>query len=139
MWLSAQWLDDPAFETAGRDLSRRLATDSTVLDSPLRDDDDPVGFYAWLLATRPEGLTTACLGDPQWRIGHTGLSSAAFIPLAGRTPLIVAGQHGSAHTLSSWLARWRADGTPGWQQLRPHAEPTAAGNWAVRATQRPRE
>lgn len=139
LWLSAAWLDDPAFETAGRDLARQLATDSTVLDSPLRDDDDPVGFYAWLLATRPEGLTTACLSDPQWRIGHTGPDSAALLPLAGRTPLIAAGQHRSIHALSTWIERWRGQGAPGWQELRPYAELTAAGNWAIRVTQRPPE
>jgi protein-L-isoaspartate(D-aspartate) O-methyltransferase len=135
-WLSAQWLSDPASRTPGSELAHRLATENRLLESPLRDDDDPLGFYAWLLGTRPPGLTTACLGDPQWRIGHSNPGSAAFIPLAGRTPLIAVGED-SARTVETWIEQWRHDGPVGWDALRPYAEPTPQGNWTIRLSVQP--
>jgi protein-L-isoaspartate(D-aspartate) O-methyltransferase len=99
-WLSARWLNDQATHAAGGALLGKLAAEGTRSESPLAETDDPIDFYAWLLANRPAGLTTACLGDPQWRIGHTDEDSAAFIPLAGRTPLVTVGSQNSARTLA---------------------------------------
>jgi protein-L-isoaspartate(D-aspartate) O-methyltransferase len=131
-WLSARWLGDEETRAAGDELLRGLAADAAESESPLAETDDPVGFYAWLLATRPEGLTTACLGDPQWRIGHTEAYSAAFIPLAGRTPLVTIGSPDSARTITSWIEHWRDAGAPGWNALRPYSEPTSTGDRSIR-------
>lgn len=131
-WLSADWIGDATFNEPGTDLARTLATGTERLASPLREDEDALGFYAWLLATRPEGLTTACLGDPQWWIGHCQPGSAAFIPLAGRTPLTVTGQPDSAKTLTGWVEQWRREGSIDWHTLRPQASPTPHGDWVVR-------
>jgi protein-L-isoaspartate(D-aspartate) O-methyltransferase len=133
-WLSSLWLRNGQSVERGAELAQRLAAESRLLESALRDDDDPVAFYAWLLATRPEGLTTACLGDPQWRIGHTAPGSAAFIPLADRAPLIAVGTLSSVHTLAAWVEQWRRDGSTGWEALRPHAAPAPQGDWTVRVS-----
>lgn len=132
-WLSAHWLSDHETRAVGDLLVRELATGAAESKSLLAETDDPVDFYAWLIATRPEGLTTACLGDPRWRIGHTETGSAAFIPLAGRTPLVTIGSENSARVIASWIEQWRDAGAPGWNALRPYAEPTPAGDRTIRA------
>jgi protein-L-isoaspartate(D-aspartate) O-methyltransferase len=77
-WLSATWLRG-AERAAGETLLNQLITHGRPAAGPLAEDEDHTGFYAWMLATQPAGLTTAALGDPLWRIGCTHAGGAALI------------------------------------------------------------
>ena len=132
-WLSAQWLH-LADDAAGTWLVRNLARDTHTDGDLLTEHEDPVGFYAWLLASRPEGLTTACLGSPAWQIGHAHAGGAAFIPLAQRGPMHTVGDLSSTQTMTGWADAWRAAYSPGWDRLRPVITRAANGDWTVRTT-----
>jgi protein-L-isoaspartate(D-aspartate) O-methyltransferase len=133
-WLSAFWLRDQPTPELGADLAALLAAECITSGGLLSEAEDAVGFYAWLLAARPAGLTTACLGDPAWQIGHSAPGSAAFIPLAGPGPLSVAGNSSSIDTLVTWADKWRAAGSPGWSALRPETAEDSAADRVVRAS-----
>lgn len=132
-WLSGHWLH-LADDAAGTWLVRNLARDTFTGGDLLAGHEDPVGFYAWLLAGRPEGLTTACLGSPAWQIGHAHAGGAAFIPLAQSGPMRTVGDPTSTQAMTSWADAWRAADSPGWDRLRPMITRAANGDWTVRAT-----
>jgi protein-L-isoaspartate(D-aspartate) O-methyltransferase len=132
-WLSSHWLRTQESRALGESLAARLAAEASASTSPLALDDDPLGFYAWLIATRPDGLTTACLGSPAWQIGHSSPHSAALIPLAGAEPLTVVGTPASADAVDAWVEAWRAQGSPGWSALKPEAAQQPDGSWVIRA------
>lgn len=132
-WVSARWLR-AADDAAGADLVRRLARSTRSVGDLLAAHEDPVGFYGWLLATNPEGLTTACLGSPAWQIGHSQPGSAAFMPLASSGPVRTIGEPASIEALTGWADAWRAAGSPGWDSLRPTITRAAGSDWIVRAT-----
>jgi len=131
-WLSAQWLHS-AGDAVGTWLVRNLARDMHTDGDLLSEHEDPVGFYAWLLASRPEGLTTACLGSPAWQIGHAHTAGAAFIPLAQSGPVCTVGGPSSSQAIAGWADAWRAADSPGWGRLRPMITRAASGDWTVRA------
>lgn len=132
-WLSSLWLRQHTNTETGNQLARELAEHAKTAPSVLAGDEDAVGFYAWLLATRPEGMTTACLGTPQWLIGHTAEGSAALLPLAGHGSTTVIGSSTSSDALTSWAGRWRTAGAPAWNELISSTTRTPGGEWLVRA------
>jgi protein-L-isoaspartate(D-aspartate) O-methyltransferase len=132
-WVSALWLHT-ATDEAGTQLVRRLLRGTRTTGDLLAEHEDPAGFYSWLLAANPEGLTTACLGSPAWQIGHSQPGSAAFIPLANNGPIRTVGGSSSTGAMTAWADAWRAAGSPGWERLRPTIT-RAAADWTVRATQ----
>jgi protein-L-isoaspartate(D-aspartate) O-methyltransferase len=69
-WLSAHWLRATSPHT-GTALVERLVEELHTGSPLLAEREDPVCFYAWLLATVLKGLTTAGLATPAWQIGHT--------------------------------------------------------------------
>lgn len=132
-WLSTFWLRDQPTPDLGTDLVTRLVKECTISHQLLDDSEAAEGFYGWLLATRPEGLTTACLGSPSWQIGHSDADSAAFIPLAASGPVSTMGNASSADELNIWAERWRAAGSPRWEDVRPETAQDETGDWVVRA------
>ncbi|HWR46771.1 MAG TPA: rRNA adenine N-6-methyltransferase family protein [Pseudonocardiaceae bacterium] len=132
-WLSAQWLRTRSSQQAGRDLLDQLITDSRTVPGPLTAEENGADFYAYLLAARPQGLTTAALGDPIWRIGYSNPTGAALIPTGEGQIAVHAGDPLAHHKLLGWAERWRSLGRPGYAHLRPQLDQDESG-WHVRAT-----
>jgi protein-L-isoaspartate(D-aspartate) O-methyltransferase len=131
-WLSADWLRDGNDDQPGQHLLKQLMLDPHKVPGPLTCDEDGADFYAYLLATRPSGLTTAALGDPTWRIGATTPTSAALIPAGDGHDAIHTGGSQALGKLLDWADHWRAHGRPGYTDVRPHLAPGKDG-WTVHA------
>ncbi|MEU7002207.1 methyltransferase domain-containing protein [Nonomuraea sp. NPDC046570] len=127
-WLSAAWLRAEDGRTVGEAVLERLIAEGRPVSGPLAEAEDAAGFYAYLLATRPEGLTTAALGDPGWRIGYASPAGAALV---GSDDAILAGDGEAWHALTGWADRWRERGRPGFDRLRPELQRGEHG-WLVR-------
>ncbi len=84
-------------------------------------------FYAYLLAARPQGLTTAALGDPTWRIGYSNLTGAALIPTGHGQIAVHAGDPVAHHKLLGWAERWQSLGRPGYAHPRPQLDQNEYG------------
>lgn len=131
-WLSAAWMRSPHHYLNGQHVLDALVTDHHTNPGPLESGEPADNFRAWLLATRPDGLTTAALGDPLWRIGHTHPTGAALTDLRTATHTITAGDPDAAEVLNTWAATWRNAGRPGLADLEPHLDPFHDG-WVLRA------
>lgn len=131
-WLSAGWLRGVIGDQPGQHLLKQLMLEPHKVPGPLTGDEDGADFFAYLLATRPTGLTTAALGDPTWRIGATTSNSAAFIPVGEGHDAIHIGGSQALGKLLDWADHWRAHGRPGHTDLRPQLNP-GKGGWTVRA------
>ncbi|MEV6986660.1 methyltransferase domain-containing protein [Sphaerisporangium sp. NPDC051017] len=120
-WLSATWLrtEGTAATASGEALLDRLIADARTVPGPLAETENPEGFYGYLLATRPAGLTTAALGDPAWRIGYTSPTGAALTSPSDAQHTIHAGDQEALHALTAWAENWRVLGRPGFDRLRP--------------------
>jgi protein-L-isoaspartate(D-aspartate) O-methyltransferase len=129
-WLSAHWLRS-GNQAVGERLLRQLITDAHEAVSPLDADENPVDFRAYLTATQPDGLTTAALGSPLWRVGHTIPSSAALIPAVSGHELVHTGSPASLESLAGWVDEWRRLGRPGHDAVEVELRPSADG-WTVR-------
>jgi len=136
-WLSGQWLRTPHQYRAGQYVLDALVADHRTVPGPLETGEDAADFRAWLLATRPDGLTTAALGDPNWRIGHVRPTGAALTDTRTATETVTAGNPAAADVLTEWATDWRTAGRPGLADLQPqlvafhngwtlHADPAAA-------------
>lgn len=96
----------------------------------LEGGEDADDLHAWLLATQPEGLTTALLGGMSW---HFGVSTPdGFAALGNEQELVSAGSPDAAALLTGWIAAWRTAGRPGWAHLRARLKLISRG-WHVRA------
>jgi protein-L-isoaspartate(D-aspartate) O-methyltransferase len=131
-WLSTDWLRHGSGDQPGQNLLERLIHDPHRVPGPLNATENGADFHAYLLATCPDGLTTAALGDPAWRIGATTPSSAALIPAGDGQGAIHTGGPQALGRLLDWADHWRALGRPGYTDLRPHLSPGKDG-WTVRA------
>ncbi len=131
-WLSAEWIRSPHRYLEGHHVLDVLVADPRTVPGPLEPGEPAADLRAWLLATRPDGLTTAALGDPLWRIGRTDATGAALTDLRTATETITTGDLGAAEALSTWVATWRRDGRPGLADLRPHLQ-TSHDGWVLRA------
>ena len=87
-------------------------------ESPLYPDEDVEALRAYLLATYPEGLTTAYTQTLGPAIGCTQPGSLALLSLYGEG-YAAAGEREAAVKVSDWISSWRASGRPGFEQLRP--------------------
>ncbi len=132
-WLSAQWLRTRDGQQAGRGLLDQLITASRTAPGPLTADESGIDFYAYLLAARPQGLTTAALGDPTWRIGYSNPAGTALIPAGEGQNVIHIGDPSAYQNLLGWAQQWRSLGRPGYAHLRPQLDQDENG-WHVRAT-----
>ncbi|MBN6053800.1 hypothetical protein JYK22_17805, partial [Nonomuraea sp. RK-328] len=100
---------------------------------PLSETEDSQGFYAWLLAARPAGLSTTALGDPVWRIGCTTPTGIALVSSDDARNAIHAGGTEALVTLSGWAESWRSCGSPGLDCLRADLVRQEDG-WLIRLT-----
>lgn len=130
-WLSAAWLRAEDGGTVGEALLERLIAEGRPASGPLAEAEDAEGFYAYLLATRPHGLTTAALGDPVWRIGYASPAGAALVGSDDARHAILAGDGEALRVLNGWADRWRERGCPGFDHLRPELRHGEDG-WLVR-------
>ncbi|GAA4629736.1 hypothetical protein GCM10023196_052290 [Actinoallomurus vinaceus] len=131
-WLSADWLRTHEREPVGHRLLRRLIDHSETVPGPLTSEENGADFYAYILAARPSGLTTAALGNPAWRIGATGPESVALILAGDGRDTIHAGGPEALDALGLWVETWRSAGRPGYRRLRPELHRSEDG-WIVRA------
>jgi protein-L-isoaspartate(D-aspartate) O-methyltransferase len=132
-WLSGSWLRSPEQYLQGQHLVRSFTGDLTEIPGPLEPGESAVDFRAWLLATQPDGLTTAGLGDPAWRIGHAHPTGAALTDARTATHTVTAGDPDAAQVLGDWAATWRDAGNPGITDLYPELVGFYDG-WVLRAT-----
>ncbi len=132
-WISAPWLRASA--TDSRSTAERLvdllpAAPAAPPSGLTADDVD--GLTAWLLATRPDGLTIAGLPDYGRPIGASTRTGLALVGPAGE---IRAGTDDAGDILNGWISRWRAAGSPGWERASGVAVEHPDG-WAIRMTLR---
>ncbi|MGW4412013.1 protein-L-isoaspartate O-methyltransferase family protein [Nonomuraea sp. NPDC004702] len=131
-WLSASWLRAGDGDT-GRRLLRELQTSGRTGQGPLVAGEEPGDFYAFLLATRPEGLTTAALGDPVWRVGASTSTGIALITPDDAGERVAAGDDSAGDLLAGWAQEWRDQGRPGLGQMTAELN-HGDGGWTVRPT-----
>ncbi|MFI7467454.1 protein-L-isoaspartate O-methyltransferase [Nonomuraea sp. NPDC049646] len=131
-WLSASWLRSGDGDT-GRRLLQELQTSGRTVEGPLVAGEEPGDFYAFLLATRPEGLTTAALGDPVWRIGASTSAGIALITPRDADQQVAAGDDSASDLLAGWAQEWRDQGRPGLDQMTAELHHGDDG-WTVRPT-----
>lgn len=131
-WISTEWLRNRGGDQVSQTLLKQLILEPHKIPGPLSGAENGADFYAYLLATRPGGLTTAALGDPAWRIGATAPTSAAFITAGEGQDAIHTGGPQALEKLFDWADHWRSLGRPGYTGLRPHLSPGKDG-WTVRA------
>ncbi|MFI9598210.1 protein-L-isoaspartate O-methyltransferase [Nonomuraea sp. NPDC052265] len=129
-WLSASWLRSG---DTGRRLLQELQTSGRTVEGPLVAGEEPADFYAFLLATRPGGLTTAALGDPVWRIGASTSTGIALITPRDAGRHVAAGDDSAGDLLAGWVQEWRGQGRPGLGQMTAELH-HGDGGWAVRPT-----
>lgn len=141
-WLSTEWLREAHGD--GRDgtvlsLLLEREADSGGGDSstgPLTPEEATRegvdALFGFLLARRPEGLTTASLGDRAWWVGCTRPDGAAL--LRRRSPCwVVVGDAIADDAFRSWVREWREAGCPDWDDLRPEVSLVEDG-WRVRVS-----
>ncbi|MFD0469599.1 hypothetical protein ACFQ0B_15770 [Nonomuraea thailandensis] len=124
-WVAAEWLraHEPA---VGMRLLELMITDGRGGTGW----PGAVDLHAYLMAARPEGLTTAALGDQGWGVG---CSDPGGVALAGPSgDLFVAGAPAAADRLDGWALEWRERGRPGMADLVPRLHRRGTG-WDVRA------
>ncbi|TWP46080.1 methyltransferase domain-containing protein [Lentzea tibetensis] len=132
-WLSGEWIRSPRHYLDGRYVLDALIQSHDHIPGPLQPDESAADWRAWLLATRPAGLTTAALGEPLWRIGHTHQTGAALTDARTATQTVITSANADAEVLTDWADAWRAAGRPGLTDLVPHLEAFHDG-WVLRTT-----
>ena len=125
IWASAEWLRrEQQIPQAEQILG--LMQVASQQDSPLYPDEDVEALRAYLLATYPEGLTTAYTQALGLAIGCSQPGSLALLSLCGEGYAAV-GEREAAAKLSDWISSWRAALRPSFEQLRPVLEYTQRG------------
>lgn len=152
-WLSSEWLrTDGSSAGTGRELVAAggtrpfrggpaagvrllalLIAEGGAAPSPLASGERAADFQAFLMATRPDGLTTGAMGDHRCRFGCSDPTGAALLSSDG--DLFHAGSPDVATRLAAWAGRWRGQGRPGLADLTPVLHRRDSG-WDVRATAR---
>lgn len=117
IWASAEWLRQEQQMGEAEKILELMQVDSHQ-DSPLYPDEDVEALHAYLLATYPEGFTTAYTQTLGPAIGCTQPGSLALLSLYGEG-YAVAGEGEAAVKVSDWVSSWRASGRPSFEQLRP--------------------
>ncbi|UBU12743.1 protein-L-isoaspartate O-methyltransferase family protein [Nonomuraea gerenzanensis] len=94
-----------------------------------------VDLHAYLMAARPDGLTTASLGAHGWGVGCSEPGGVALLCPSG--DLFLAGTPAALDRLGAWTREWREHGQPGMSGLTPRLHRRGSG-WDVRAVVPPR-
>jgi protein-L-isoaspartate(D-aspartate) O-methyltransferase len=121
--------------TSGDVLLKQLIMASRQDMGPLTAQHKAADFYIFLLALRPDALTTAALGEPLWRIGAATPTGIALITPREAHHQVVAGDDSATDLLAAWARQWREAGAPGLDQMRPVLRPSGEG-WEVRIVPR---
>jgi protein-L-isoaspartate(D-aspartate) O-methyltransferase len=124
-WLSGTWLRGHEGDSHGWHLLDSLTKDRHEVAGPLELGEPAGDFRAWLLATRPDGLTTAALGDPTWRMGYAHSSGVALTDMRTATKSITSGDPDAPDVLTTWANAWRQRGRL-LAEGRPEGEPGVA-------------
>lgn len=125
IWASAEWLRREK-ETREAEQILQLMQAASPQHSPLHPNEDVEALRAYLLATYPEGLTTAFTQALGPAIGCSQPGGLALLSLYDQGYAAV-GDHSAAAELSRWIANWRAVGRPSFEQLRLVLEHTQHG------------
>ncbi|NJP93730.1 methyltransferase domain-containing protein [Nonomuraea sp. FMUSA5-5] len=127
-WVAAEWLraHEPA---VGMRLLELMITDGWHTPWPVPGERG-ADLHAYLMAARPEGLTTAALGAQGWGAGYSQPDGVALVGPAD--DLFVAGAPAAAERLHRWAREWRERGRPGMADLEPRLHRRGSG-WDVRA------
>jgi len=113
-WVSAEWLH-------GRQEADAVAVLAMLHDNqrrqpgPLAGDEDGRDLFAYLLASRPDGMISAGLGGPRAGLGCALPGSAAV--LHGHE-LVIGGADEATDGLLDWIEEWRLSGRPGLRAFR---------------------
>lgn len=135
-WLSALWLRSSKGASRGQAVLESLMKDRREIAGPLDAGELAADFRVWLLATQPDGLTTAALGDPIWHIGHTHPTGAALTNVQTAAHTVTAGDPDATEVIFTWADAWRLSGRPRLTDLRPRLTACHDG-WSLHATLRP--
>jgi protein-L-isoaspartate(D-aspartate) O-methyltransferase len=100
--------------------------------SHLQPGEDAEALWAYLVATQPTGLTTAWIPDTGTAFGRSPSGSMALLSVR-TVHYVEAGERAAAETRRRWVARWRAVGSPGFDQVQLRIERQAHA-WRVGAT-----
>lgn len=125
IWASAKWLQREK-ETREAEQILQLMQTAAPQHSPLHANEDVEALRAYLLATSPEGLTTAFTQALGPAIGCSQPGGFALLSLYERKYAAV-GHHSAAALLSRWIENWRAVGRPSFEELRLVLEHTQHG------------
>lgn len=85
---------------------------------------------SFLLATRSKTLTTAALGEPQWRIGASTATGIALITRQDSDQQMATRDDSAVEVLAGWAGQWRAQGRPGLGQMQAVLD-QGEGGWVV--------
>jgi hypothetical protein len=126
-WASAAWL-----RKGDKSQGTTLLCALMARPGPLHPGEDAEALWAYLLATQPTGLTMAWIPDTGTAFGCSRPGSMARLSM--RTAHYVeAGEHVAVETLRRWVARWRAVGRPGFDQVQLRTVRQVHA-WRVQAT-----
>ncbi|MBE9120191.1 methyltransferase domain-containing protein [Tychonema sp. LEGE 07199] len=117
IWASAEWLRQEQ-QIGEAEQILELMQVASRQEGPLYPDEDVEALRAYLLATYPEGFTTAYTQNLGPAIGCSQPGSLAMLSLCGEG-YAAAGERDAAVKLSDWISSWRASGRSGFEQLRP--------------------
>jgi protein-L-isoaspartate(D-aspartate) O-methyltransferase len=114
-WLSAEWLHGRGEYAA--ELMALLRDQRLLGAGPLTEQEDCLELAGYLLASRPDGMITAALGDGAPVVGCALPGSVAVLT---EDRLAVGGTDEAAAGLVDWIEEWRAIGRPGLDAFRPY-------------------
>jgi protein-L-isoaspartate(D-aspartate) O-methyltransferase len=117
IWASAEWLRQEQ-QMGKTEKILELIQVASHQESPLYSDEDVEALRAYLLATYPEGLTTAYTQTLGPAIGCSQPGSLALLSLCGEG-YAAAGEREAAVKVLDWISSWRTSGRPSFEQLRP--------------------
>ncbi|MCF6476185.1 hypothetical protein FAF44_48775 [Nonomuraea sp. MG754425] len=137
-WVAAEWLraHEPI---VGMRLLERMITDGRGAAGPsaagtvtglLAPGERGGDLHAFLMAVRPDGLTTAALGEQGWGVGCSEPGGVTLVGPAG--DVFHAGAPAATERLAGWIGAWRGRGRPGMAELVPQLRRHGTG-WDVRA------
>lgn len=133
-WLSSEQYRGTAPPEAAASALHHFITAPQPVTGPLRDGESIQDLRAWLIAKRPETLTTAALGEPLWRIGSTSPNGGALVSTIDGSA-VVAGDREHLEIVERWAAEWRRAGRPSLLDVIAQLTLTTGG-WLVRAVLR---
>lgn len=125
LFLSSQWIKNTNESAEPISLLKNASVDK-ALSKTVEDIND---FRAYLLATKPLGITTAFNKDNGNMIGYSDPNGLALISLRSKY-LIISGNREATDIFYQWINNWRNAGRPGFEKIRGTVENTGHA-WRV--------